>query len=35
MEIMGVSLRDLAPLLVIVAWVAVVRWVLPRFGVRT
>mgnify|MGYP000849187067 FL=1 len=35
MEILGVSLRDLAPILVIVAWLALSRWVLPRLGVRT
>ncbi len=35
MEILGVSLRDLAPILVIVAWFALSRWVFPRLGVRT
>ncbi len=35
MEILGVPLRDLAPILVIVAWLALNRWLLPRLGVRT
>jgi len=35
MEILGISLRDLAPILVIVAWFALSRWVLPRLGVGT
>lgn len=35
MEILGVSLRDLAPILAIVAWIALSRWLLPRLGVRT
>jgi|LSQX01.3.fsa_nt_gb hypothetical protein len=35
MEILGVPLRSLAPILVIAAWFALSRWVLPRLGIRT
>ena len=35
MQILGVSLRDLAPLLIVVLWFVFSRWVLPRLGVST
>jgi hypothetical protein len=35
MSVLGVSLGDLWPVLVIVAWFALNRWVLPKLGVPT
>ena len=34
-EIMSISLEDLYPILFILVWFVVMRYVLPRFGVRT
>jgi hypothetical protein len=35
MNILGINVGDIWPILIIVAWLALSRWVLPRLGVRT
>jgi len=32
---MNISLKDLYPLLFVVVWFVTMRYILPRFGVRT
>lgn len=32
---MNISLKDLYPILFIIVWFVVMRYILPRFGVRT
>jgi hypothetical protein len=35
MNILGIPLRDLAPLLIILLWFVLTRWVLPKAGIST
>lgn len=35
MKLFGLSLGDIAPVLIIVGWLVLNRWVLPKLGVRT
>ena len=35
MKLFGISLGDLAPVLIIIGWFVLSRWVLPRLGIRT
>jgi len=35
MTMLGINVGDVLPILIIIAWFALSRWVLPRLGVRT